>query len=154
MFPQHSEEEPSTTCTSVHVPFSLLPSPLLPSLPPSLSSDASQLNWVKWRHGVILQYGNLTLMTIEELRNGLFPRSQELQTIKILKDNKWDAHRYMYQQNLTHWSKVHGFMSEWMDAQLHMGWGVGGGYNVYVCPPLKCSPPPLVNLPSSNTVVG
>ena len=47
------------------------------SLPPSLFPDATQLNWVKWREGLILQYGNLTLMTVEELKSGLFPTAAE-----------------------------------------------------------------------------
>ena len=58
-----------------------------------LPLEEDQLNWVKWRQGMILQYGNLTLMTIEELKDGLFPQARGSEGIKILRDDKWELHR-------------------------------------------------------------
>ena len=45
--------------------------PAPPFAPPPAESD--QLSWVKWRTGLILQYGNLTILSIEDLSAGLFP---------------------------------------------------------------------------------
>ena len=69
----------------------LLPSLLLP-LP---LTDVDQLSWVKWREGLILQYGNLNLMTIEELKDSLFPNQQTRAGVKIFKDGHWDPIRYI-----------------------------------------------------------
>jgi hypothetical protein len=53
-------------------------------------NDVDQLSWVKWREGLILQYGNLNLMTIEELKDSLFPNQQTRAGVKIFKDGRWD----------------------------------------------------------------
>ena len=55
---------------------------------PLLPSDAGQLSWIKWRQGLILQYGNLTLLQIEELNGGLYTGG-EVEGIKVLQENKW-----------------------------------------------------------------
>ena len=52
-----------------------------------------QLSWVKWRQGLILQYGNLNLMTIEELQNSLFPRQQGRERIKFSREGRWETVR-------------------------------------------------------------
>ena len=64
---------------------------LLPLLFPL---DAAQLSWVKWRQGLMLQYGNITLMLIEELKGGLFLQ-KDSDGIKILRDDKWELHRWV-----------------------------------------------------------
>ena len=55
-----------------------------------------QLSWVKWRTGLILQYGNLSLLTVSELdRRGIFYNDEDESassnpgTIYILKENQW-----------------------------------------------------------------
>ena len=53
-------------------------------------ADMGQLSWVKWRQGLILQYGNLTLMTIEELKHGLFPNDLQRRGIKFFHDGRWE----------------------------------------------------------------
>ena len=52
-----------------------------------------QLSWVKWRTGMILQYGNLRLLSVSELDKGLFPGVTGLQGIRILLDGKWRPHK-------------------------------------------------------------
>ena len=44
---------------------------------------------------MILQYGNLTLLTIKELDGGLFPNASNLEGIKICSENKWVLHKYV-----------------------------------------------------------
>ena len=77
------------------LPPSLHPSYLSPTLTPSPPTDLDQLNWIKWRTGMILQYGNLTLLTIKELDGGLFPNASNLEGIKICSENKWVLHKYV-----------------------------------------------------------
>ena len=48
---------------------------------------------MKWRTGMILQYGNLKLLYIGELDEGLFPGASNLQGIKIFSDDKWRLHK-------------------------------------------------------------
>lgn len=67
------------------------PHPLTPSPP----TDLDQLNWIKWRTGMILQYGNLTILTIEELDGGLFPTAKNLEGIKICTQDNWVLHKYV-----------------------------------------------------------
>ena len=77
---------PSLLLSSLLLPSLLLPLPL---------TDVDQLSWVKWREGLILQYGNLNLMTIEELKDSLFPNQQTRAGVKIFKDGHWDPIRYI-----------------------------------------------------------
>ena len=42
---------------------------------------------------MILQYGNLKLLYIGELDEGLFPGASNLQGIKVFSDDKWRLHR-------------------------------------------------------------
>lgn len=53
-----------------------------------------QLSWVKWRQGLILQYGNLNLMTIQELKDSLFPHQQLRGGVKFSKEGRWELVRY------------------------------------------------------------
>ena len=53
---------------------------------------ADQLTWVKWRTGIILQYGNLTILSVEELNSGMFPKAQSCEGVKIYGEDRWKAH--------------------------------------------------------------
>lgn len=52
-----------------------------------------QLSWVKWRTGMILQYGNLKLLAVSELEEGLFPEQDSLEGIRIFSDDRWRLHK-------------------------------------------------------------
>lgn len=55
-------------------------------------TDSDQLTWVKWRAGMILQYGNLNILTIEELGSSIFPISSERKGIKVFAEEQWQEH--------------------------------------------------------------
>ena len=42
---------------------------------------------------MILQYGNLTILSVEELNGGMFPKVQSYDGIKIYGEDKWRVHR-------------------------------------------------------------
>ena len=41
---------------------------------------------------MILQYGNLTLLSVEELNGGMFPKVQHHEGVKIFGEDKWKLH--------------------------------------------------------------
>ena len=41
---------------------------------------------------MILQYGNLTLLSVEELNGGMFPKAQHYDGVKIYGEDKWKLH--------------------------------------------------------------
>ena len=41
---------------------------------------------------MILQYGNLTILSVEELNGGMFPKAQSCDGIKIYGEEKWSIH--------------------------------------------------------------
>ena len=46
---------------------------------------------------MILQYGNLTLLSVDELKyGGLFPKVQSCDVMKIYGEEKWRIHRSEY----------------------------------------------------------
>ena len=57
-----------------------------------LYTDTDQLTWVKWKTGMILQYGNLTLLSVEELNGGMFPKAQPHDGVKIYGEERWKLH--------------------------------------------------------------
>ena len=59
-------------------------------------ADTDQLTWVKWRTGMILQYGNLTILSVEELNGGIFPKAKSCDGIKIYGEEKWRVHHSEY----------------------------------------------------------
>ncbi len=42
---------------------------------------------------MILQYGNLKLLSVSELDEGLFPGQTDLQGIRIYSEDKWKLHK-------------------------------------------------------------
>lgn len=42
---------------------------------------------------MILQYGNLKILSVHELDEGLFPGQHNLQGIRIYSDDKWKLHK-------------------------------------------------------------
>ena len=60
-----------------------------------LCLEHDQLSWVKWRTGLILQYGNLSLLTVYELdQRGIFRYDKtgtgsSADNIHILRENRW-----------------------------------------------------------------
>ncbi len=42
---------------------------------------------------MILQYGNLKLLSVSELDEGLFPGLRDLQGIRIYSEDKWKQHK-------------------------------------------------------------
>ena len=45
---------------------------------------------------MILQYGNLTLLSVEELNGGMFPKVQHHEGVKIFGEDKWKLHHSDY----------------------------------------------------------
>lgn len=45
---------------------------------------------------MILQYGNLTLLSVEELNGGMFPKAQYHDGVKIYGEDKWKLHHSDY----------------------------------------------------------
>ena len=45
---------------------------------------------------MILQYGNLTLLSVEELNGGMFPKVQHHEGVKIYGEEKWKLHHSDY----------------------------------------------------------
>lgn len=41
---------------------------------------------------MILQYGNLTILSVEELNGGMFPKAQSCDAVKIYGEEKWKVH--------------------------------------------------------------
>ena len=41
---------------------------------------------------MILQYGNLTILSVEELNGGMFPKAQSCEGVKIYGEDKWRVH--------------------------------------------------------------
>ena len=41
---------------------------------------------------MILQYGNLTILSVEELNGGMFPKAQSCDGVKIYGEDKWRVH--------------------------------------------------------------
>ena len=41
---------------------------------------------------MILQYGNLTILSVEELNGGIFPKAQSYDEVKIYGEDKWKVH--------------------------------------------------------------
>ena len=41
---------------------------------------------------MILQYGNLTILSVEELNGGMFPKAQCCEGVKIYGEDRWKAH--------------------------------------------------------------
>ena len=54
-------------------------------------TDNDQFSWVKWRTGVILQYGNLSILSIEELTEGMFPKAKD-KPIMVFAEEQWQKH--------------------------------------------------------------
>lgn len=75
----------------------------------SCFSESDQLTWVKWRSGMILQYGNLTILSIQELGEGMFPtfpsspagparhtsssKDHAPKGIQVFADEHWQEHK-------------------------------------------------------------
>ena len=45
---------------------------------------------------MILQYGNLTILSVEELNGGMFPKAQSCDGVKIYGEDKWRVHHSDY----------------------------------------------------------
>lgn len=57
----------------------------------SLLSERKQLKWVKWRTGMVLLFGNIILLSIEELRGRLFRGPGK--KMRIYKEgDRWEEH--------------------------------------------------------------
>ena len=57
----------------------------------SLPSERRQLKWIKWRTGMVLLFGNIILLSIEELRGRLFRGPGK--RMKIYKEgDRWEEH--------------------------------------------------------------
>ena len=65
-----------------------------------LITDTDQLTWVKWRTGMILQFGNLTILSVEELNGGIFPKAQSCDGVKIYEEGKWILHHSLHGINI------------------------------------------------------
>ena len=48
---------------------------------------------MKWRTGLILQYGNLTLLSISELAEGMFPGVDQSKGIMVFAEEQWQEHK-------------------------------------------------------------
>ena len=62
-----------------------------------LPSDVAQLSWVKWQQGLMLQYGNIIVMSVEGT-TGLFSNVKDSDGIKILRENQWELCRCVIEQ--------------------------------------------------------
>ena len=57
----------------------------------SLTIERRLLKWTKWRSGMILRFGNVVLLTVEEVKGSLF--NSRCEQMAILRENsKWEKH--------------------------------------------------------------
>ena len=57
----------------------------------TLLIETKLLKWTKWRTGMVLKFGNLTLLSLEELSGRLFNGKGSKMKI-MMESNRWDEH--------------------------------------------------------------
>ncbi len=57
----------------------------------TLTIETKLLKWTKWRTGMVLKFGNLTLLSLEEFSGRLFSGNGSKMKI-LMEANRWDEH--------------------------------------------------------------